>query len=140
MLQILSLRKTFYPGTVNERLAMDDLNLSVQDGEFVTIIGSNGAGKSTLFNLIAGSILPDKGKIVLDGKDITSWPEHRRSKQIGRIFQDPMRGTAPSMTRKIWRWPICAPGRDTLASEFLNRSGNFSVTSWLPWDWGWRSG
>ena len=98
MLQILSLRKTFYPGTVNERLAMDDLNLSVQDGEFVTIIGSNGAGKSTLFNLIAGSILPDRGKIVLDGKDITSWPEHRRAKQIGRIFQDPMRGTAPSMT------------------------------------------
>ncbi len=81
MLQILSLRKTFYPGTVNERLAMDDLNLSVQDGEFVTIIGSNGAGKSTLFNLIAGSILPDRGKIVLDGKDITSWPEHRRAKQ-----------------------------------------------------------
>ena len=125
MLQILSLRKTFYPGTVNERLAMDDLNLSVQDGEFVTIIGSNGAGKSTLFNLIAGSILPDKGKIVLDGKDITFWPEHRRAKQIGRIFQDPMRGTAPSMTieenlalaarrgsRRTFKWGISHAERE----------------------------
>lgn len=117
MLQILSLRKTFYPGTVNERLAMDDLNLSVQDGEFVTIIGSNGAGKSTLFNLIAGSILPDKGKIVLDGKDITSWPEHRRAKQIGRIFQDPMRGTAPSMTIE-----------ENLALAYLrSRQGHFGI-------------
>lgn len=117
MLQILSLRKTFYPGTVNERLAMDDLNLSVQDGEFVTIIGSNGAGKSTLFNLIAGSILPDRGKIVLDGKDITSWPEHRRAKQIGRIFQDPMRGTAPSMTIE-----------ENLALAYLrSRQGHFGI-------------
>lgn len=117
MLQILSLRKTFYPGTVNERLAMDDLNLSVQDGEFVTIIGSNGAGKSTLFNLIAGSILPDKGKIVLDGEDITFWPEHRRAKQIGRIFQDPMRGTAPSMTIE-----------ENLALAYLrSRQGHFGI-------------
>lgn len=117
MLQILSLRKTFYPGTVNERLAMDDLNLSVQDGEFVTIIGSNGAGKSTLFNLIAGSILPDRGKIVLDGKDITFWPEHRRAKQIGRIFQDPMRGTAPSMTIE-----------ENLALAYLrSRQGHFGI-------------
>ena len=117
MLQILSLRKTFYSGTVNERLAMDDLNLSVQDGEFVTIIGSNGAGKSTLFNLIAGSILPDKGKIVLDGEDITFWPEHRRAKQIGRIFQDPMRGTAPSMTIE-----------ENLALAYLrSRQGHFGI-------------
>lgn len=117
MLQITNLKKTFYPGTVNERLAMDHLNLSVQDGEFVTIIGSNGAGKSTLFNLIAGSILPDAGKIVLDGEDITFWPEHRRAKQIGRIFQDPMRGTAPSMTIE-----------ENLALAYLrSRQGHFGI-------------
>ena len=98
MLQIQNLNKTFYPGTVNERAAIRNLSLSVSDGEFITIIGSNGAGKSTLFNLIAGSILPDNGQIVLAGKEITYLPEHRRARLIGRIFQDPMRGTAPSMT------------------------------------------
>lgn len=98
MLQINNLTKTFYAGTANEKLAMDHLNLQVEKGEFVTLIGSNGAGKSTLFNLIAGSILPDGGSVVLDGEDITFLPEYRRAKKIGRIFQDPMKGTAPSMT------------------------------------------
>ena len=98
MLQLNNLKKTFYPGTANEKLAMDRLNLQVQAGEFVTLIGSNGAGKSTLFNLIAGSILPDSGSVVLDGEEITFLPEYRRARKIGRIFQDPMKGTAPSMT------------------------------------------
>lgn len=95
MLQILSLRKTFYPGTVNERLAMDDLNLSVQDGEFVTIIGSNGAGKSTLFNLIAGSILPDRGKIVLDGKDTPSGRNTAGQNRSGASFRTRCGGRRP---------------------------------------------
>ena len=98
MLEIKNLTKTFYPGTVNEKLAMDHLNLQVNPGDFVTIIGSNGAGKSTLFNLIAGSFFPDEGRIRLDGTDITFLPEYQRARMIGRIFQDPMKGTAPSMT------------------------------------------
>ena len=98
MLKLEQVSKTFYPNTGNEKRAMDHLDLLVNTGEFVTVIGSNGAGKSTLFNLIAGSILPDSGRILLDNEDITFLPEHKRASRIGRIFQDPMRGTAPSMT------------------------------------------
>ncbi len=98
MLEIRNLSKTFYAGTVNEKTAIDRLNLQVKDGEFITVIGSNGAGKSTLFHLIAGSLLPNSGNIYLDGQEITFLPEHKRARQIGRIFQDPMRGTAPCMT------------------------------------------
>ena len=98
MLKISNLQKTFNPGTVNEKLAMNEINLHLQPGDFVTIIGSNGAGKSTLFNLIGGSFLPDGGKIILDGENITRKAEHKRAKYIGRLFQDPLKGTAPSMT------------------------------------------
>ena len=98
MLKLEQVNKTFYPNTGNEKRAMDHLDLLIHTGEFVTVIGSNGAGKSTLFNLIAGSILPDSGRILLDNEDITFLPEHKRASRIGRIFQDPMRGTAPSMT------------------------------------------
>lgn len=98
MLKLEQVSKTFYPNTGNEKRAMDHLDLLVNTGEFVTVIGSNGAGKSTLFNLIAGSILLDSGRILLDNEDITFLPEHKRANRIGRIFQDPMRGTAPSMT------------------------------------------
>ena len=98
MLKLEQVSKTFYPNTGNEKCAMDHLDLLIHTGEFVTVIGSNGAGKSTLFNLIAGSILPDSGRILLDNEDITFLPEHKRASRIGRIFQDPMRGTAPSMT------------------------------------------
>lgn len=98
MLKINQLKKTFNPGTVNEKVAMSDVNLHLASGDFVTIIGSNGAGKSTLFNLIGGYFLPDEGKILLDGQDITYMKEHKRAKYIGRLFQDPLKGTAPSMT------------------------------------------
>ena len=98
MLEIIDIYKTFNPGTVNEKAALRDFSLHVKPGDFVTIIGSNGAGKSTLFNAVCGSFLTDQGRILLGGKDITFMPEHRRSKQIGRLFQDPMRGTAPNMT------------------------------------------
>ncbi len=98
MLSVSHIAKTFNPGTVNEKNALSDLSLHLAPGDFVTIIGSNGAGKSTLFNAIAGSFLCDRGTIVLDGKDITFEPEFKRARTIGRLFQDPMRGSAPGMT------------------------------------------
>ena len=98
MLEIKNLSKTFLKGTPNEHKALDGISLSLDKGEFVTVIGSNGAGKSTLFNAIAGEFLCDGGKIVLDGKNITYQKEHIRAKDIGRLFQDPMRGSAPGMT------------------------------------------
>ncbi|MCI5648737.1 MAG: ABC transporter ATP-binding protein [Fusicatenibacter sp.] len=98
MLDIKSISKTFNPGTVNAKTAVSGLSLHLDSGDFVTIIGSNGAGKSTLFNAIAGAFYVDEGNILLDGKDITFVPEHKRSRYIGRLFQDPMGGTAPGMT------------------------------------------
>lgn len=98
MLEISHISKTFNPGTVNAKKAIDDLSLSVAEGDFITVIGANGAGKSTLFNAIAGSFITDSGRIVLDGQDVTLTPEHKRAKLIGRLFQDPMRGSAPGMT------------------------------------------
>jgi putative ABC transport system ATP-binding protein len=98
MLDIRGLSKTFGLGTVNENLALDNINLSLSEGEFVTVIGGNGAGKSTLLNCIAGVYEIDQGHITLDSMDITFWPEHKRSRYIGRVFQDPMKGTAFDMT------------------------------------------
>ena len=98
MLSVSHISKTFYPGTVNAKTALDDLSIEVRDGDFITIIGANGAGKSTLFNAIAGDFFTDKGKIILDGEDITLTPVHKRARKIGRLFQDPMRGSAPGMS------------------------------------------
>lgn len=98
MLKIENISKTFYPGTVNEKVALDGLSLHLEQGDFVTIIGSNGAGKSTLFHAISGGFLVDNGAIILEGEDITFTPEYKRSKVIGRLFQDPLKGTAPGMT------------------------------------------
>ena len=98
MLKIEHISKTFNPGTVNEKQAIRDLSLNLEKGDFATIIGSNGAGKSTLFNAICGDFLTDSGMIMLDGQDITFMPQHVRAKTIGRLYQDPMRGTAPGMT------------------------------------------
>ena len=98
MLDLNHVSMTFNPGTVNEKKALTDINLHMESGEFATIVGSNGAGKSTLFNAIAGSFIPDTGSILLDGVDMTFQPDFRRSKAIGRLFQDPLKGTAPNMT------------------------------------------
>lgn len=98
MLKLEQVKKTFNPGTVNEKPALNGISLEVKDGDFATIIGSNGAGKSTLFNAIAGSFFVDEGRIELDGRDITFLPEYKRALHIGRLFQDPMKGTAPHMT------------------------------------------
>jgi len=98
MLDVKQATKVFSAGTASEHHALNGLNLHLDDGEFVTIIGSNGAGKSTLFNAICGNYWLDQGQIFLDGQDITFLSEHRRARQIGRVFQDPMKGTAPHLT------------------------------------------
>ena len=98
MIRIQHLSKTFNPGTINEKPALQDINLQLNRGDFVTVIGGNGAGKSTLMNCISGVIPADCGTILLDGKDITRLPEHKRSLYIGRVFQDPLKGTAFDMT------------------------------------------
>ena len=97
MLIIEKISKTFFPGSVNEKKALQGVSLTLNDGDFATVIGSNGAGKSTLLNAIAGAFQIDQGKIVIDGTDVTRMPEYERAKFIGRVFQDPMKGTAARM-------------------------------------------
>jgi len=98
MLTLKNVSKTFGLGTVNEKQALKNIDLHLEKGDFVTILGSNGAGKSTLFGAVAGAFPIDEGQILLDGRDITGQPDYKRSKYIGRLFQDPLKGTAPSMT------------------------------------------
>lgn len=98
MLILKKISKTFNPGTVNEKKALDRVSLELADGDFATIVGSNGAGKSTLFNAITGAFYVDEGRIILAGEDITYRKEYIRSKEIGHLFQDPLKGTAPHMT------------------------------------------
>lgn len=98
MLEIQDIYKVFNPGTINEKVALDGVNLNLDPGDFVTIIGGNGAGKSTTLNAIAGVWLVDRGKIIVDGMDITNLPEHKRAGYLGRVFQDPMTGTAATMS------------------------------------------
>lgn len=113
MLELYNIKKTFNPGTVNEKVALNGIDLKLEDGEFATIVGSNGAGKTTMFNAISGVFIPDEGTVLLDGQDITFMAEHRRSKMIGRMFQDPMKGTAPHMSIE-----------ENLALSYLRASGS----------------
>ena len=120
MIEVKNITKTFNAGTVNEHKAIDDLSLTLNEGDFITVIGSNGAGKSTLLNIISGSIEADKGLILLNGTDVSNLPEHKRAPYFGHVFQDPMKGTATDMTvlenlalargrgrpRSIFRWSI----------------------------------
>lgn len=118
MLNIEHVYKSFGIGTVNEKLALADFSLKIKDGDFVTIIGGNGAGKSTLFNTIAGTFYVDKGRISLGDKDITYIPEYKRSQELGRLFQDPLMGTAPDMTIE-----------ENLALAYLRASKGFGLTA-----------
>ena len=124
MIEIKNITKTFNPGTVNEHKALDNLNLTLNEGDFITVIGSNGAGKSTLLNVITGSITADSGFILLNGTDVAKLSEHKRAPYFGHVFQDPMKGTATDMTvienlalakgrgkkRSLFRWSI--PNKD----------------------------
>ena len=125
MLELKHISKTFFPGTVNAKTALDDLSLTLHDGDFVTVIGGNGAGKSTMLNAVAGTLTVDSGSILLDGEDITRKPEHRRAADLGRVFQDPMMGTAGDMwieenlalaarrgTRRNFHWGITRAERE----------------------------
>ena len=97
MLKLTNLQKTFNPGTINAKTALSGFDLHIADGDFVTVIGGNGAGKSTLLNAIAGVWKPDYGTVEIDGVDVTNMPEHKRARYLGRVFQDPMKGTSPDM-------------------------------------------
>ncbi|HAT88054.1 MAG TPA: ABC transporter ATP-binding protein, partial [Rhizobiales bacterium] len=98
MLEVKDARQVFFPGLPDEKVALDGLNLTLAEGDFATVIGSNGAGKSTLLNAIAGAQRLDSGRIVINGDDVTQMPVHRRANHVARVFQDPMKGTAASMT------------------------------------------
>ena len=125
MLELKHISKTFFPGTVNAKTALNDLSLTLHDSDFVTVIGGNGAGKSTMLNAVAGTLTVDSGSILLDGEDITRKPEHRRAADLGRVFQDPMMGTAGDMwieenlalaarrgSRRTFKWGISHEERE----------------------------
>ena len=125
MLELKHISKTFFPGTVNAKTALDDLSLTLHDGDFVTVIGGNGAGKSTLLNTIAGTFPVDSGTITIDGEDITDLSEEKRARFLGRVFQDPMMGTAADMwieenlalaarrgSRRTFKWGISRAERE----------------------------
>ena len=125
MLELKHISKTFFPGTVNAKTALNDLSLTLHDGDFVTVIGGNGAGKSTMLNAVAGTLTVDSGSILLDGEDITRKPEHRRAADLGRVFQDPMMGTTGDMwieenlalaarrgSRRTFKWGISHEERE----------------------------
>ncbi len=122
MLDLKDICVTFHSNTVNERVALDHVSIHVEDGDFITILGSNGAGKSTLLNVISGSIATDTGKIVLDGKEIQKLPEYKRANEIGRLFQDPMKGTAPSMTIEENLGLAYSRGKRTTLSKAIKKA------------------
>lgn len=127
MLMVDKVTKIFNKGTPNEKLAISDLSLTLDDGDFVTVIGSNGAGKSTLMNLISGTYYPEKGQILLDDELITYIPQHKRSRFIGRLFQDPLQGTAPSMTieENMALAYLRADGKQGVFSRITKEDRNF---------------
>ncbi len=133
MLELVNICKTFYPGTVNEKKALNNLCLTLNDGDFVTVIGGNGAGKSTMLNMISGAYTVDSGSIIIDGINVTGLAEHKRAKYLGRVFQDPMMGTAADMwieenmalaarrgQKRTLRWAITNKERD-MFKEMLSQ-------------------
>lgn len=133
MLKVQNLQVTFFPGTVNERRALQGVDLTLDAGDFVTIVGSNGAGKSTLLNVVAGTLRADAGTLEIDGRDVTKLSEHQTARFVGRVFQDPRAGTAPHMTieenlsialaRGTWRglrWAVTRAKRELFRTELLH--------------------
>lgn len=119
MLELKNIYKTFNAGTVNEKQALKGIDLTLEDGDFVTVIGGNGAGKSTMLNAIAGVWPVDEGQIIIDGKDVTKLPEHKRAAFLGRVFQDPDDGTAATMgIERILHWHFgCGQSRTLRAGN-----------------------
>ena len=138
MLTLDGVRKTFNPGTANEVRALAGVNLEFAPGSLTVVIGTNGSGKSTLQGAIAGAFALDAGRIVVDGTDITKWPEHRRAHVVGRVFQDPFAGTA-SPWRRTWRWPPSAAGGARLPHSCAARGAANGATSWRRSGWGSKS-
>lgn len=130
MLEIKNAVKVFRKGTPDEIKALNDISLSVKDGDFITVIGANGAGKSTLFGAISGNIITDSGKILLDGNDITLTSEQKRSRYIGRIFQDPMLGSAPGMS--VEENLMLAAKRGNILSHITKKDREFFKEKLLP--------
>ena len=133
MLEMKHVTKIFNPGTVNEHVALNDFNLTLEDGDFVTVIGSNGAGKSSMMNAIAGVWLVDSGEILIDGVNITKLPEHKRAKFLGRVFQDPRTGTASTM------WLSVVVRQDPFPPVLPVRNPRNTRRCLRYWDWVWKT-
>ena len=127
MLDIINVEKTFNPGTINEKKALNGINLHLDEGDFVTVIGGNGAGKSTMLNMIAGVYSVDCGSIVIDGVDVTALPEYKRAKYLGRVFQDPMTGTAADMQIEENLVLAARRGKKKMASSRHHRKGKSRI-------------
>lgn len=140
MLELSNISKLFYPGTPDEKVALSGIQLHLKEADFVTVIGSNGAGKSTLMNIISGVMRPDAGQVRIAGNAVEALPEHRRSQWIGRVFQDPMAGTAPTMT--IMENMAIAYARNKSRGLSIGVSSRkkamFREQTLADWDWGWR--
>ena len=141
MLELNNIYKIFNPGTVNQKVALNGVSLTLQDGDFVTVIGGNGAGKSTLLNAIAGVWPVDFGTILIDGINITKMPEHKRAKFIGRVFQDPMMGTASTMGIDENMALAQRRGNSTdLAGDPAVKSVKHIAANCSLWGWVWKIG
>ena len=136
MLEMRHVTKIFNPGTVDEKIALNDLSFTLNDGDFVTVIGGNGAGKSTMQNAICGTWLPDAGEILLDGIDLSSLSEHQRAKYLGRVYQDPMTGTAAGMQieENLALAGVCGA---LCGPASAKRNGRSTGSGSRSWGWGW---
>ena len=140
MLELKDICKTFNPNTINAKVALNHLNLTLNDGDFVTVIGGNGAGKSTMLNAIAGVFQVDSGTITIDGQDVTKLPEHKRAAFLGRVFQDPMMGTAPTMQIEENLALAARRGQPAAwAGASPRRSGRTTGSCCGTWGWVWRT-
>ena len=136
MLKINHIAKTFNPGTITEKVALVDVELHLMPGDFVTVIGGNGAGKSTVLNAVAGVFPVDKGTIEIDGVDVTRLPEYKRATYLGRVFQDPMTGTAATMSIEE---NLALARRRGQRRTLRWGSARSTRRPWQRWDWGWKA-
>lgn len=140
MLKMNNITKTFNSGTADERVALDHLSLTLRDGDFVTVIGGNGAGKSTMQNAICGTWQPDEGSIELDGVNVSSLPEYKRARYLGRVYQDPMMAPPPAWrSRRTWLWRSAAAGITPCVPASAAASARTIAAACGSWVWVWRT-